>query len=78
MTVFDLHFWKKKQTAGKQVGEIVKLWPGLGNELFTNAHKFEVRFPKGSDGGTKARLLGATFLINQLFFERDDKKGGEN
>ena len=55
---------------GQEVGSIVKVWGGLGSEVFTDADRFEVKFPAGADGSTKARLLGMTFMLNQLFFEQ--------
>jgi hypothetical protein len=56
------------------VGRIVKVWSGLGNELL-GVHQFECAFPHAADAATKARLMGATFLINELFFrhENDDR-----
>lgn len=54
---------------GKHVGEIVKIWGGLTSELFTAADTFMVKYPEGSDTNTKANLIGATLMINQLFFE---------
>lgn len=69
------HFYiPGQQDKGQEVGQVVKVWSGLGTELFTDADKFELRFPNGADAATKTRLLGATFLVNQLFFEN---KGGE-
>jgi hypothetical protein len=59
---------------GKEVGKITKIWGGLAKEVFTDADTFELQFPNDADQATKARLLGATFLINQLFFENS---GGE-
>jgi hypothetical protein len=50
-------------------GKIVKVWAGVGNEFFYGAHRFECDFPEGSSAASKARLLGATFLINELFFK---------
>mmetsp|Transcript_42463 Transcript_42463/g.96668 ORF Transcript_42463/g.96668 Transcript_42463/m.96668 type:complete len:257 (+) Transcript_42463:95-865(+) len=54
---------------GQEVGRIVKVWAGLGTELFSDADKFELVFPAGAKPDTKARLLGSLFLLNQLFFE---------
>lgn len=52
-----------------KIGGMVKIWSGLGSELFTDADKFELDFPPGADPSAKARLLGTLFLMNQLFFE---------
>ena len=53
----------------EKVGYVTKIWGGLGTELFTDAAKFEVQFPPAATPDSKARLLGAVFLLNQLFFE---------
>jgi hypothetical protein len=63
-----------KHAKGEEVGQVVKAYSGIGEELFTDADKFELRFPPNADAQTKSRLLGATFLINQIFFENS---GGE-
>jgi hypothetical protein len=59
-----------KENNGEQVGEIVKVWSGAKKELTSDADNFELHFPGNVDAATKTRLLSATFLINQLFFER--------
>jgi hypothetical protein len=55
-------------TQGGNVSRIVKLWAGIGNELFTNAHSFEVEPPLGASAETKARLLAATFCMTFFKF----------
>ena len=65
-----------KHAAGQEVGQVVKTWAGLATEVFTDADKFELRFPANADAQTKTRLLGATFLLNQLFFEERGSGGG--
>ena len=45
---------------------------GIGKAAGTDADKFEVEFPADANTNAKARLLGALFLINQLFFEGGD------
>lgn len=52
----------------EQVGEITKVWAGVKNELL-GADKFECTFPIDSKPDAKARLIAATLMINQLFFE---------
>ena len=59
-----------------QVGKIVKIWAGLGKELFTDADTFKVEFPPGIDAAAKARLLGTVFFINIQFFEKGADGGG--
>jgi hypothetical protein len=58
-----------------RVGKIVKVWAGLGNELFTNAKTFEVEFPKDATAEAKARIIGGVLLVNQIFFQNDSGNG---
>ena len=46
-----------------------QVWSGLEKELLTDADTFMSEFPKGADMKMKTTLLGATFLLNQLYFE---------
>jgi hypothetical protein len=59
----------------QQVARVTKLWAGVTNELFTNAHVLELEPPPLSTNDTKARLLAATFLVNQIFFQRNNQSG---
>lgn len=59
---------------GTPMAQITKIWVGLATEMFTDADTFEVKCPDNSDVADKARLIGATLILNQLFFE---KSGGE-
>jgi hypothetical protein len=54
---------------GAKVGSISKTWAGLSKELFSDADNFEAIFPAEADPSSKARILGAVFLLNHLFFE---------
>ena len=60
---------------GEKVGRITKVWSGLGKELLTDADNFETDFPVYADGASKARILGAVFLLNQVFFESKSPQG---
>jgi len=57
-------------TPENKIGNITKVWRGLGTEMFTDADSFEVEFPPGAGPDSKARLVGTVFLLNQLFFEK--------
>ena len=59
-----------------QVGSVVKVWAGLTNELFTNAHTFEIEFPRDAQPDSKQRLIGGVLLINEVFFQKDSQQGG--
>ena len=58
-----------------QVGKIVKLWRGLGTEVFTDADSFQVEFPEGADEDTKKRILGTVMFVNIQFFEKSGGQG---
>ena len=62
-----------KDEEGSQVSSITKVWSGMGKELFTDADTFEVTSPSAADGTTKASIMGACFLLNQIYFESDNK-----
>jgi hypothetical protein len=53
---------------GSHVGKIVKLMATTG-QAFTDADTFVAEFPVDADAETRTTLVGATFLINQIFFE---------
>lgn len=55
-------------------GTTSKLWGGWGKEIFTDADTFLSKWEAMAADLTpaqKARIAGTTFLINQMFFERD-------
>ncbi len=60
---------RERKGEEKEVGKVIKLWRGLGTEMFTDAASFHVVYPEAADAKAKARILGSTFFINMLFFE---------
>jgi uncharacterized protein YxjI len=56
---------------GRDVGKIVKRWSGLLKESFTDADNFGLELPADLDADQKALLLGATFLIDFVHFEKN-------
>lgn len=56
------------------VGQIRKQWSGIVKEMFTDADNFGVTFPMDLDVNVKASLLGAVFLIDFMFFEKEGNK----
>ena len=64
----------KRGRDGKKYAQITKVWGGMKSEMFTDADKFEVEFPAGSDPDSKARLLGTVFFLNMNFFEAQKDK----
>lgn len=67
---------QKDRARGKEIGKIIKLWRGLGTEMFSDADTFSVEFPANATAPQKARVFGTTFLINMVFFERQNDGGG--
>lgn len=45
------------------VGQITKVWTGMGQEMFTQADNFGISFPGDLAVKMKAVLLGACILI---------------
>eukprot|EP00092_Neocalanus_flemingeri_P045448 GFUD01050782.1.p1 GENE.GFUD01050782.1~~GFUD01050782.1.p1 ORF type:complete len:228 (+),score=62.49 GFUD01050782.1:104-787(+) len=68
----DVDFVITSTANGSEVGKISKQWSGLGKEMFTDADNFGVSFPLDLDVKVKATLLGATFLIDFLYFEKQN------
>jgi len=56
-----------------QVGQITKQWMGFVKEMFTDADTFGITFPMDLDVKIKACMLGATFLIDFMFFEQQNQ-----
>uniref|UniRef100_A0A452UK52 Phospholipid scramblase n=1 Tax=Ursus maritimus TaxID=29073 RepID=A0A452UK52_URSMA len=69
----DTNFEVKTPDESRSVGRISKQWGGLLREALTDADDFGLQFPLDLDVRVKAVLLGATFLIDYIFFE---KRGG--
>ncbi|XP_045680429.1 phospholipid scramblase 3 isoform X3 [Phyllostomus hastatus] len=69
----DTNFEVKTLDESRSVGRISKQWGGLLQEALTDADDFGLQFPLDLDVKVKAVLLGATFLIDYMFFE---KRGG--
>ncbi|XP_064639681.1 phospholipid scramblase 1-like isoform X5 [Lineus longissimus] len=70
----DVEFQVMSADGGTNVGKISKQWTGLAKELFTDADNFGMTFPMDLDVNIKAVLLGAVFLIDFMFFEKEDNK----
>jgi len=59
-------------TGGVDVGAITWLWNGCAKQAFTDSDSFGVRFPAGSSLQTRALVLGATMLLDFIYFEKQD------
>lgn len=52
------------------IGVITRKFPGIAQQMLTHADVFGIRFPMDLQVAMKAVLLGATFLIDFMYFER--------
>lgn len=55
---------------GTKCGAITKKWTGFLKESYTDADNFNVTFPLDLDVKLKAVIVGATFLVDFMFFEQ--------
>jgi hypothetical protein len=60
---------EKQYEKSKAVGSIVKVWSGCFKEICSDADNFEINFPVDESAEGKSRILGSTFLINQMKYE---------
>ncbi|KFM72046.1 Phospholipid scramblase 2, partial [Stegodyphus mimosarum] len=70
----DVEFKVLSKDGSVEVGKISKQWSGLLREAFTDADHFGITFPLDLDVNMKAVLLGALFLIDYMFFEKEGDK----
>ncbi|TSL34602.1 Phospholipid scramblase 2 [Bagarius yarrelli] len=66
----DVNFELTGKDGGKPIGRISKQWSGLLKEAFTDTDNFGIQFPMDLDVKMKAVLMGASFLIDFMFFEQ--------
>lgn len=57
-----------------QIGKITKQWRGWCAEALTDADNFGVTFPMDLEVRYKALLIGAMFLIDFMFFEKQQNQ----
>ncbi|XP_071566466.1 phospholipid scramblase 2 isoform X2 [Temnothorax nylanderi] len=69
----DLIFEVKSMDEQHVVGMIRRHWRGFSEEMFNFTDKFGINFPRDLDVKIKAVLLGATILIDCLYFGRESK-----
>lgn len=70
----DVEFKVTSPDGSAEVGMISKQWSGLAREAFTDSDNFGISFPMDLDVRMKATLLGALFLIDFMFFEKQGNK----
>lgn len=69
----DVEFKVMSPDGSTEVGKISKQWSGLSREMFTDADHFGITFPMNLDVKMKAVMLGACFLIDYMFFEKNQQ-----
>lgn len=65
----DVEFPITNDKEDTEIGKIAKHWAGW-QEFFTDADTFSVKFPIDMDVRAKAAYIGATFLIDFMYFEQ--------
>ncbi|XP_069753492.1 phospholipid scramblase 2-like [Narcine bancroftii] len=68
----DVDFQVTNLDETETIGKITKQWTGLLREMFTSADNFGIQFPLDLDVKVKATLLAASFLIDFLYFEKNN------
>lgn len=63
---------------GAAVGRVQKVYSGIVKEMFTDADNFCIEFPPDLSVKSKSTLLGALFLIDFMFFEKDQNNNNCN
>ncbi len=71
-SLVPVNIYAGQNTELPHVGQITKVWAGLGAELM-GSHTFDVTMPAGATPVSKARLLAATFLLNTTLFAPEDQ-----
>ena len=66
----DVEFKVLSPDGTNECGRISKQWSGVLREAFTDADNFGISFPMDLDVRMKAVLMGALFLIDYMFFEK--------
>jgi len=71
----DIEFKVYTADGATEIGKVSKKWRGFFSEaiIIDGCDIFGINFPKDLDVTKKALLLGATFLIDYNFFERNSK-----
>ncbi|XP_072044176.1 phospholipid scramblase 1-like isoform X2 [Amphiura filiformis] len=70
----DIDFRILDQDGSQKIGRIAKQWGGMEREWAQHATTFRIEFPVDLDVKLKALLIGATFLIDYMYFERSKRK----
>uniref|UniRef100_A0A914WSF8 Phospholipid scramblase n=1 Tax=Plectus sambesii TaxID=2011161 RepID=A0A914WSF8_9BILA len=74
----DIEFPVLTKDGAARIGCVTKQWSGFAQEMYTNADNFGITFPLDLDVKTKATLLGATFLIDFMAFEKPKNQNNNN
>ncbi|PAA91272.1 hypothetical protein BOX15_Mlig009235g1 [Macrostomum lignano] len=70
----DIPFRLMSKDGSNEIGRVSKQWSNLLQEYFTDADNFGITFPRDLDVKVKTVILGACFLIDFMFFERQGRQ----
>lgn len=68
----DVEFPVMSPDDTNQIGRVAKQWSGALREWLTDADTFSVTFPMDMDVRMKAVMFGALFLIDFMYFEKQN------
>ncbi|XP_064487350.1 phospholipid scramblase 1-like isoform X2 [Ornithodoros turicata] len=74
--------YRVKTKDDTQIGLIIRQYPGVLRDVFTDADNFSVTFPVDLEVTHKAMLIACTILLDYMYYEdrdrkrRDDTSGG--
>ncbi|ELT89117.1 hypothetical protein CAPTEDRAFT_223171 [Capitella teleta] len=68
----DIDFKVTSKDRSTEIGNISKHWSGAFQEVFTAAQNFQISFPMDMDVRIKAVMMGALFLVDFLYFEKQN------
>ena len=69
----DPETFEKLPTTSGGEAMIKKVWSGMRKECCSDADNFHVTFPANASPSAKANLLGATVLVDFVYFESQGK-----
>ncbi|KAJ6632942.1 Phospholipid scramblase 2 [Pseudolycoriella hygida] len=67
----DVEFYVLSANDNSEICRISKKWSGFAREFFTDADNFRIKFPSDLDVKLKAVILGASMLIDFMYFENN-------
>uniref|UniRef100_A0A8D0DWS4 Phospholipid scramblase n=1 Tax=Salvator merianae TaxID=96440 RepID=A0A8D0DWS4_SALMN len=74
----DINFEVKTLDGKSTIGSVSRQWTGFAREAATDASNFNIRLPVDLDIKVKAMVMGASFLLDFMFFEHSGNRNRGN